>query len=235
MVPLTRNFSAIADLTRRAILARLASGETSVSELAEPFDISLPAISRHLKVLERRNRNQRPTPRRGYAWRHHPRRSAMSSKPSFVNRPEQPYAAIRLSLEMVQVPQLAPPLIGEIIAWVAEHGQQAGPVFFNYTKMDGSRMDMEVGVPTTAMLAADERVTTGTLPAGRYAVAIHTGPYDQLRAAHEKLHEWLAQQNLPPQGMNGGRSTLLEIYHSDPAEEPDPHQWVTEIAFKIED
>jgi DNA-binding transcriptional ArsR family regulator len=53
MDPLTRTFSALADPTRRAILARLASGETSVSELAEPFDISLPAISRHLKVLER--------------------------------------------------------------------------------------------------------------------------------------------------------------------------------------
>src|SRR5688500_4059971 len=49
---LTRTFSALADPTRRAILARLASGETSVSELAAPFDISLPAISRHLKVLE---------------------------------------------------------------------------------------------------------------------------------------------------------------------------------------
>jgi DNA-binding transcriptional ArsR family regulator len=49
---LTRTFSALADPTRRAILARLAAGETSVSELAEPFEISLPAISRHLKVLE---------------------------------------------------------------------------------------------------------------------------------------------------------------------------------------
>lgn len=45
-------FAALADPTRRAILARLASGETSVTELAEPFDMSLPAISKHLKVLE---------------------------------------------------------------------------------------------------------------------------------------------------------------------------------------
>jgi DNA-binding transcriptional ArsR family regulator len=49
---LSATFSALADPTRRAILARLALGESSVSELAEPFDISLPAISRHLKVLE---------------------------------------------------------------------------------------------------------------------------------------------------------------------------------------
>ena len=50
---LSATFSALADPTRRAILARLASGETSVTELAEPFSISLPAISKHLKVLER--------------------------------------------------------------------------------------------------------------------------------------------------------------------------------------
>jgi DNA-binding transcriptional ArsR family regulator len=50
--PLSTTFAALADPTRRAILARLALGETSVSELAKPFDISLPAVSRHLKVLE---------------------------------------------------------------------------------------------------------------------------------------------------------------------------------------
>ncbi len=49
---LSATFSALADPTRRAILARLALGQTSVSELAEPFAISLPAVSRHLKVLE---------------------------------------------------------------------------------------------------------------------------------------------------------------------------------------
>lgn len=50
--PLSITFSALADPTRRAILARLALGETTVNELAQPFDMSLPAVSRHLKVLE---------------------------------------------------------------------------------------------------------------------------------------------------------------------------------------
>jgi DNA-binding transcriptional ArsR family regulator len=49
---LSSTFAALADPTRRAILARLALGETSVKELAEPFDMSLPAVSKHLKVLE---------------------------------------------------------------------------------------------------------------------------------------------------------------------------------------
>ena len=50
---LSITFSALADPTRRAILARLVSGEASVTELAEPFAMSLPAVSKHLKVLER--------------------------------------------------------------------------------------------------------------------------------------------------------------------------------------
>jgi DNA-binding transcriptional ArsR family regulator len=51
--PLSSTFAALADPTRRAILARLISGEASVTDLAEPFDISMPAVSKHLKVLER--------------------------------------------------------------------------------------------------------------------------------------------------------------------------------------
>lgn len=52
MTDLDATFSALADPTRRAILARLALGETTVMELAEPFEVTQPAISRHLKVLE---------------------------------------------------------------------------------------------------------------------------------------------------------------------------------------
>lgn len=50
---LSATFAALADPTRRAILARLTEGESSVSELAEPFEMSLPAVSKHIKVLER--------------------------------------------------------------------------------------------------------------------------------------------------------------------------------------
>ena len=50
---LSTTFAALADPTRRAILARLVTGECSVTELAEPFDMSMPAVSKHLRVLER--------------------------------------------------------------------------------------------------------------------------------------------------------------------------------------
>ena len=65
--PLSATFAALADPTRRAILARLASGECSVTELAEPFDMSLPAVSKHLRVLERAGLVSR---RHEAQWRH---------------------------------------------------------------------------------------------------------------------------------------------------------------------
>jgi len=66
---LSQTFSALADPTRRAILARLFEGEATVTELAEPFDVSLPAISRHLKVARAR-RPDRPRPRRAVPAEH---------------------------------------------------------------------------------------------------------------------------------------------------------------------
>jgi DNA-binding transcriptional ArsR family regulator len=63
---LSATFGALADPTRRAILARLATGEASVTELAEPFRMSLPAVSKHLKVLERAGLIQRG---RAAQWR----------------------------------------------------------------------------------------------------------------------------------------------------------------------
>jgi DNA-binding transcriptional ArsR family regulator len=64
---LSATFAALADPTRRAILARLASGECSVTELAEPFEMSMPAVSKHLRVLERAGLIAR---RHEAQWRH---------------------------------------------------------------------------------------------------------------------------------------------------------------------
>jgi DNA-binding transcriptional ArsR family regulator len=64
--PLSTTFAALADPTRRAILAHLVSGECSVTELAEPFDMSMPAVSKHLRVLERAGLIAR---RRDAQWR----------------------------------------------------------------------------------------------------------------------------------------------------------------------
>lgn len=160
----------------------------------------------------------------------------MLSEPTFETREAQPCAAIPLNVAQTEIGAKAPPLIEEIIGWIGERGMQAGPVYFNYTRMDGGRMDMEVGAPTTSVLKGDARVVTGEIPAGRYVTATYTGHYDGLRAAHEELHKWLAAKGVPPLLDDArARATLLEIYETDPAEEPDPTKWITHIAFRLGD
>jgi DNA-binding transcriptional ArsR family regulator len=76
---LDATFAALADPTRRAILARLASGAATVNELVEPFDLSQPAISKHLKVLERAGLISRDRDRQRRPSRLEPRRLAEAS------------------------------------------------------------------------------------------------------------------------------------------------------------
>ena len=160
----------------------------------------------------------------------------MLTEPKFTTREPQPYAAIRLGVAQVEIGAKAPPLVPAIIEWIERHGKQAGDAFFNYTKMDGGQMEMEVGAPTATVLTGDDRVVTGTLPGGRYVEVTYTGHYDGLRAAHESLHQWLGRQGMTPQGLGGDTpATLLEIYETDPDEVSNPDDWITHIAFKLPD
>jgi effector-binding domain-containing protein len=84
------------------------------------------------------------------------------------------------------------------------------------------------------VVAPDGQVLTGTLPAGRFATLTLTGPFDGLYEANAKLGEWLEQQGIEPQG-GPYDAAHLEIYETDPAVEPDPNKWVTEVAFRLGD
>lgn len=93
---LDATFTALADPTRRAILARLASGDASVTELAAPFDMSQPAISKHLKVLERAGLVSRSqdAQRRPCHLESGPLREAEDWLQRFADRAEQRFAAM---------------------------------------------------------------------------------------------------------------------------------------------
>src|SRR5438128_8523301 len=82
--PLSTTLSALADPTRRAILARLTSGEATVGELAEPFAMSLPAVSKHLKVLERARLMRRE--REGRVHRCHLDPRPLETAGAFIDR-----------------------------------------------------------------------------------------------------------------------------------------------------
>ena len=82
--PLSEVFSALADPTRRAILARLALGETTVGDLAEPFEMSLPAVSKHLSVLEAAGLIERE--KQGRLRRCHLNAAAMKDASDWISR-----------------------------------------------------------------------------------------------------------------------------------------------------
>ena len=103
---LDATFIALADPTRRAILARLMSGEASVNELAEPFSISQPAVSKHLKILERAGlvTRSRDATRRPVKIEAGPMREAADWLSSYRKFWEQSYQRLDALLEILQTP-----------------------------------------------------------------------------------------------------------------------------------
>ena len=103
---LDATFTALADPTRRAILARLMSGEASVNELAEPFSISQPAVSKHLKILERAGlvTRSRDATRRPVKIEAGPMREAADWLSSYRKFWEQSYQRLDALLEILQTP-----------------------------------------------------------------------------------------------------------------------------------
>lgn len=164
----------------------------------------------------------------------------MLTEPKLVERPAQPYAAYVLTVAQPEISQVAPPLIGKVVEWLQSQGAtQSGPPFFNYFGfLANGRMQMQVGMPTTTVLVAKGDVTTGTLPAGRFASVTHTGPYHELHEANMALDEWCRGQGLTFAGVkrDGGMfdATRLEIYKKDPGEDPSGFP-VTEVAFRLKD
>jgi DNA-binding transcriptional ArsR family regulator len=103
---LDATFIALADPTRRAILARLMSGEASVNELAEPFSISQPAVSKHLKILERAGlvTRSRDATRRPVKIEAGPMREAADWLSNYRKFWEQSYQRLDALLEILQTP-----------------------------------------------------------------------------------------------------------------------------------
>ena len=103
---LDATFTALADPTRRAILARLMSGEASVNELAEPFSISQPAVSKHLKILERAGlvSRSRDATRRPVKIEASPMREAADWLSNYRKFWEQSYQRLDALLEILQTP-----------------------------------------------------------------------------------------------------------------------------------
>ncbi len=164
----------------------------------------------------------------------------MITEPKVVTKEPQPFAAMVLTLQQPEIARMAPPLIQDVIDWLKAKGETfTGPPFFNYVAfLPDGRMEMHVGMPTARLLEGDGRIATGTIPGGRYASTVHTGPYHELYEANMALDDWARAEGYGFAGTDEGDrftgATRLEIYRKDPGEDPSGHP-VAEVAFRLAD
>jgi len=165
-----------------------------------------------------------------------------TTEPKLAHRDEQPYVAIRSQVTMQELGTVLPPLIGEVFGWLGSKGvEPAGAPFWRYLVIDmEAKLEIDVAVPVATAVAGEGRIIADVLPAGRYAVLMHTGPYDDLIEVTAALLAWAEEKGLVwdkwsagPRGE--GWRARIETYFTDPTEEPDPAKWETELAFKLAD
>ena len=163
----------------------------------------------------------------------------MISLPKIFERTEQDYFAIR---EAVVMPfgDVIDRVMPELDRWIAEKGvQPAGAPFFKYNVVKMPELEVEFGFPVAEPVAADGRVLSGVLPAGRYVSMTYFGHYDDLEEVTAVLMGWATKKGLNWDSRPGPDgdifSSRLEIYHNDPMAEPDSGKWETELLFKLAD
>jgi effector-binding domain-containing protein len=170
--------------------------------------------------------------------------STLESTPQIIERQAQPYVGVRESVTMSTLSRIAD-RIPELLDWLAQRGETpSGAAFFRYLTIDMEReLEVEAGVPVAAPLdladGAGSAVAARTLPGGRFVRAFFVGHPDGLENATAQLLQWAEAEGLrwdmndSPVGERWG--CRLEIYHSDPVEDPDMNTWRTELAFRLAD
>jgi effector-binding domain-containing protein len=103
----------------------------------------------------------------------------------------------------------------------------AGPPFARYLEWGPDRVRAEVGVPVLRPAPKVGRVEPGQLPGGPTASIVHIGPYEQLEDTYARLQAWFGANG------HGEMGPMWEVYWSDPAAEPDPATWRTEILVPL--
>jgi effector-binding domain-containing protein len=148
----------------------------------------------------------------------------MIDTPQIVQSVAQQTAIIRVTVPRAEIRKVMGPGLGELMATLGKQGiVPAGRWFTHHLKMDPNIFDFEIGVPVTVAVAPAGRVTAGQLPAATVARTIYHGPYEGLPGAWKEFGAWIAAQ-----GRTAGPS-LWETYVTDPATNPDPSTWSTEL------
>lgn|SRR5512146_2905999 len=139
-------------------------------------------------------------------------------------RQAQPTVVMTATLPVAGIGPWLARVYGTVAGFIMAQGAHpAGPPFARYRRLDDDRFAVEAGFPVSTAIDANGDVRSSELPGGPAAVTVHTGPYDQMAAAYEVLASWVTR--------HGGElaGDPWEVYFTDPASEPDPATWRTEI------
>ena len=165
----------------------------------------------------------------------------MLTLPQLIDRPAQAYAFMRFTVRMDDMLKPADEGFPIVFKALAEQGiQPVGAPFYNYRRINmAETLDVEAGVAVERLGSTTEHVKFAMLPEGRFVSLRWHGHPDQLEAVTAMLIGWVRQTGRPldvqERGDGDHFACRLEIYETDPDEQPDMEQWVTELAFKLKD
>jgi effector-binding domain-containing protein len=167
------------------------------------------------------------------------------TEPQIQQRDAQPYLAIRSEVTD-GLPAVVDTAFPQLFAWLGQHGvEPAGPPFIRYLEVDheGEPLEIEVAAPvaSAAEPPEDGPVQADTLPAGRYATLVHTGPYrhddlPDLGDAQAALRSWTDEQGIAtgrPSERGSSLAACVEHYRVGPPTEADWTKWETELAYLV--
>jgi effector-binding domain-containing protein len=164
----------------------------------------------------------------------------MSQEPRIQERAAQHYAGIERTVPMGGISGAVDEAFPELFGWLGSCGiEPAGPPFIRFLVIDmAADLRLELGVPVGAPVAGSGRVQPGVLPAGRYVVLRHIGPYDGpdgLIAANAELQQWARARGVEFDTwdtLDGSAwRSRVEHYLTDPSTEPDPAKWEVDVAY----
>ncbi len=144
-----------------------------------------------------------------------------------VERPVQPTLAVRTRCSVKALPQVLGPAWGAIMQYAGRKGvQPAGPPYVAYHNIDMQDLDLEIGFPFSEKLAGEGEILAGETPAGKAAMRLHVGPYDQIAQAYEALQKWIVTNGYAPTGV------AYEFYLNDPRATA-PADLQTQVLFPL--
>ena len=147
-----------------------------------------------------------------------------------VNLEPQLAAVVRDELPVGQLPTLFDRAFHQVMEAVEAQGLRVtGPPFGFYPRMPGDTVEVAAGFPVSGPITPTGAVTALELPGGRAVTGVHVGGYDGLEQTYRELVAWSRSR-----GLEGG-AVMWESYLSDPAAEPDPAKWRTQITWPVEE